>query len=44
MNKNNPTPLADRMRPENLDDFLGQEEVIGKGKLLRHTLCQARKN
>lgn len=28
-------PLADRMRPKNLDDFFGQETVIGKGKPLR---------
>ncbi len=28
------TPLADRMRPEKLEDFLGQEEILGKGKLL----------
>lgn len=27
-------PLADRMRPEKLEDFLGQEEILGKGKLL----------
>ena len=31
--KNN--PLADRIRPKNLDDFYGQEEVIGKDKMLR---------
>jgi len=28
------SPLADRMRPEKLEDFLGQEEILGKGKLL----------
>jgi putative ATPase len=28
-------PLAERMRPKNLDEFVGQEEIIGKGKLLR---------
>ncbi len=28
------SPLADRMRPENLEDFLGQEDVVGEGKLL----------
>ncbi len=27
-------PLADRMRPEKLEDFLGQEEILGKDKLL----------
>ncbi len=32
------TPLADRMRPVNLDDFLGQEHIIGKGKLLRRAI------
>ncbi|RLC36599.1 replication-associated recombination protein A [Candidatus Falkowbacteria bacterium] len=29
------TPLADRMRPEKIDDFLGQDEVVGEGKMLR---------
>lgn len=29
-----PSPLADRMRPRNLDEFAGQEEILGKGKLL----------
>ena len=27
-------PLADRMRPENLDEFVGQSHLIGKGKIL----------
>ncbi|MDD4074206.1 MAG: AAA family ATPase [Candidatus Pacebacteria bacterium] len=31
-------PLADRMRPNNLDDFLGQEEIIGENKLLREAI------
>lgn len=31
-------PLADKMRPEKLEDFLGQEEVVGKGKLLRQAI------
>lgn len=31
-------PLADRMRPEKLGDFLGQEEILGKGKLLRKAI------
>jgi putative ATPase len=30
----NLSPLADRMRPENLDEFLGQEELVGKGRIL----------
>jgi putative ATPase len=28
-------PLADRMRPEALDDFAGQEHILGPGKPLR---------
>lgn len=28
-------PLADRMRPQNFDEFVGQEGIIGKGSLLR---------
>lgn len=31
-------PLADRMRPEKLKDFLGQDEVVGKDKLLRQAI------
>lgn len=27
-------PLADRMRPRNIDEFLGQSDVLGKGSLL----------
>src|SRR5882672_7646416 len=28
-------PLADRMRPESLDEIVGQDELIGKGRPLR---------
>ena len=28
-------PLADRMRPRTLDEFVGQEHVLGPGKPLR---------
>lgn len=31
-------PLADRMRPRNLDEFVGQEQIIGKDKLLRRAI------
>jgi len=31
-------PLADRMRPDNLKDFLGQEDLIGKGKLFQKAI------
>lgn len=34
--KNNlSAPLADRMRPTQFEDFFGQEDIVGKGKLLR---------
>ena len=28
-------PLADRMRPERLEDFVGQEHILGPGRFLR---------
>jgi putative ATPase len=28
-------PLAERMRPQNLDDIVGQHHLLGKGKPLR---------
>ena len=31
-------PLADRMRPRALDEFVGQEHFIGEGKLLRRAI------
>ena len=31
-------PLAERMRPKTLDDFIGQEDVIGKDSALRHMI------
>ncbi len=31
-------PLAARMRPQSLDDFVGQEEIVGKGRLLRRAI------
>lgn len=31
-------PLAARMRPKTLDEFVGQEQIIGKGKLLRRAI------
>ncbi|WP_373501057.1 replication-associated recombination protein A [Desulfococcus sp.] len=29
-------PLAERMRPRELADFIGQESVVGEGSLIRH--------
>src|SRR3989440_7585075 len=35
-------PLAARMRPRSLDEFLGQEHFLGPGKLLRRLLAADR--
>lgn len=37
-------PLADRMRPQNLDDFVGQDHVLGDGKFLRRAIKADRIN
>jgi putative ATPase len=31
-------PLADRMRPRTLDEFIGQDHIIGSGRLLRRAI------
>ena len=31
-------PLADRMRPRTLDEFVGQEPIVGQGRLLRRAI------
>ena len=31
-------PLADRMRPQALEDFVGQKDIVGAGKLLRQAI------
>lgn len=35
-------PLASRLRPETLDEFVGQEHLLGEGKLLRQLIHQDR--
>jgi putative ATPase len=35
---NQEAPLAARMRPRNLEEFIGQEDIIGEGKLLRRAI------
>jgi rhodanese-related sulfurtransferase len=35
-------PLADRMRPRSLDDFVGQEAILGPGRLLRRAITADR--
>ena len=31
-------PLADRMRPRTLEEFIGQEHLVGRGRLLRRAI------
>ena len=32
------SPLADRMRPQTLDEIIGQDHIIGEGRLLRRAI------
>ena len=32
------SPLAARIRPRSLDEFVGQDEIVGPGKLLRRAI------
>jgi len=34
------TPLAERMRPRSLDEFIGQHHLIGSGKIIRQAIEQ----
>lgn len=36
--KNTKTPLADRIRPRTLDEFIGQAHILGPGRLLRRAI------
>jgi len=38
MSAHSMAPLADRMRPRTLDEFVGQSQVVGPGKLLRRAI------
>lgn len=35
-------PLASRLRPRTLDEFVGQEEIVGEGTLLRKAIVEDR--
>ena len=35
---NDKKPLAEKMRPQNLDEFVGQKHIVGTGKLLRRLI------
>ena len=32
------SPLADRIRPNNLEEYIGQKHILGKGKILRNLI------
>ncbi len=36
--RNAPAPLADRMRPRTLDEFQGQDHLVGPGRLIRKAI------
>ena len=36
--RNISVPLASRVRPKNLDQFVGQQHLIGQGKILRRMI------
>lgn len=35
----NSSPLADRMRPSTLDEFVGQQSLLGEGRMLREIIA-----
>lgn len=37
-NREQAAPLASRLRPDNLEEYVGQEHLIGKGKILRQLI------
>lgn len=37
-----PRPLSQRMRPDNLSDFVGQQHIVGEGSLLRRAIMADR--
>jgi putative ATPase len=41
-NENMSTPLAERLRPQNLDEFIGQEHLVGEGAVLRRMIESGR--
>ena len=37
-NREKTAPLASRLRPETLDEYVGQKHLIGEGKILRQLI------
>ncbi|MDR3324733.1 MAG: AAA family ATPase [Spirochaetaceae bacterium] len=40
--KGDASPLADRMRPRTLDEVIGQDHIVGQGRLLRRAIAADR--
>lgn len=38
MQDNTPRPLSARLRPDSLDNFVGQRHLVGEGTLLRRAI------
>ena len=38
-NENGAKPLAEKMRPNNLDEFVGQNHIVAEGSLLRRAIA-----
>ncbi len=36
------SPLAERMRPKNLDEYIGQDHLVGEGSVIRRMISQKR--
>ena len=41
-NKKMSAPLAERLRPQNLNEFIGQTHLLGKGAILRRMIDSGR--
>lgn len=39
VSKTQKEPLAARLRPRNLDEYIGQDHIVGKGRLLRRAIA-----
>ncbi len=44
MQTNNNIPLAERMRPQSLDDYVGQRHLVGQGAVIRRMIESGRVN
>jgi len=42
MSQANHVPLAERMRPRSLEEFIGQEHLVGQGRVLRQMIEQGK--